>query len=242
MCNLYALTHSRTAVIRWFGVTDNRASQFEPLASIFPGHEAPVLRVDSDGALAFSLMHWGFVLPQPGRAPKRVTNVRDDRIQTSRFWTSSFEDRRCLVPASSYCEPSDERPARWHWFALKGEEPRPLFAFPGIWRRWKGPVRKDGPVVEQEVFAFLTTSPNSLTATINHERMPVLLSSPEEWRVWLNGRPSEAFSLTAPYAPDAMHIVRSGASKADTEEGSETIRLADQENPKREKSHQMKLF
>jgi len=25
------------------------------------------------------------------------------------------------------------KPATWHWFALKGEEPRPLFAFPGTW-------------------------------------------------------------------------------------------------------------
>jgi putative SOS response-associated peptidase YedK len=223
MCNLYALTHSRTAVIRWFGVSDNRAAQFEPLASIFPGCEAPVLRAASDGALELSLMNWGFVLPQTGRAPKRITNVRDDRIQTSRFWTESFETRRCLVPASSYCEPSEERPARWHWFALKGAEPRSLFAFPGIWRRWKGPVRKDGPVVEQEVFAFLTTSPNNLTAAINHERMPLLLSSPEEQRQWLSGTPSEAMSLARSFEPEAMQIVRSGASKADSEEGTEFV-------------------
>jgi len=221
MCNLYALTHSRTAVIRWFGVTDNRAVQFEPLASIFPGHEAPVLRAASDGTLELSMMNWGFVLPQTGRAPKRVTNVRDDRIQTSRFWTDSFETRRCLVPASSYCEPSEERPARWHWFALKGEEPRPLFAFPGIWRRWKGPVRKDGPVVDQEVFAFLTTSPNSLTATINHERMPVLLSTHENWKLWLSGTNGEALSLARSFEPEDMQIVRSGARKADSEEGTE---------------------
>jgi putative SOS response-associated peptidase YedK len=50
-------------------------------------------------------MSWGFVLLQPGKAPRRVTNVRDDKILTSRFWTPSFQQRRCLVPASSYCEP-----------------------------------------------------------------------------------------------------------------------------------------
>jgi len=32
----------------------------------------------------------------------------------------------------------------------------------------------NGDAVEQEVFAFMTTEPNELTASINHERRPVL--------------------------------------------------------------------
>jgi|SRR5262245_36046880 len=60
-----------------------------------------------------------------------------------------------------------------------------MFAFPGIWRRYQGPIKKDGPKVDIEVFAFLTTSPNKLVATINHERMPVLLTREEEFDVWL---------------------------------------------------------
>ena len=61
-------------------------------------------------------------------------------------------------------------PATWHWFALKGAGPRSLFAFPGIWRRYKGPVKKDGPNVDIETYCFLTTTPNPLVATISHER------------------------------------------------------------------------
>jgi len=30
------------------------------------------------------------------------------------------------------------------------------FAFPGIWRQYKGPVKKDGPNVDIETYAFLT--------------------------------------------------------------------------------------
>ncbi len=56
---------------------------------------------------------------------------------------------------------------------------RPLFAFAGVWRRYKGPLKKDGPSVELEVYSFLTTTPNPLVETINHERMPVLLTSEE---------------------------------------------------------------
>jgi hypothetical protein len=36
-------------------------------------------------------MSWGFMLVQNGRAPRPVTNVRDDKILTSRFWKRSFE-------------------------------------------------------------------------------------------------------------------------------------------------------
>jgi putative SOS response-associated peptidase YedK len=87
---------------------------------IFPGWSAPVVRNAADGEREVSLLTWGFVLLQDGRAPKRVTNTRDDKIKGP-FWSESFKQRRCLVPASSFCEPHDGRkPASWHWFALKG--------------------------------------------------------------------------------------------------------------------------
>jgi putative SOS response-associated peptidase YedK len=90
-------------------------------------------------------MSWGFVLLQDGKAPRRVTNVRDDKILTSRFWTPSFQQRRCLVPASRYSEPDNGKPAQWHWFTVNGDEDRRLFAFLGIWQRWNGPVKKRRP-------------------------------------------------------------------------------------------------
>jgi putative SOS response-associated peptidase YedK len=37
-------------------------------------------------------------------------------------------------------------------------------------------MKKDGPDIEADVYAFMTTTPNELTATIMHDRMPVLLS------------------------------------------------------------------
>ena len=124
------------------------------------------MRKAADGERELVNLNWGFVLLQKGLAPRRVTNVRDDKILTSKFWRPSFEQRRCLVPASSYCEPKGEKPATWHWFALNGDEERPLFAFPGVWTRYRGPLKKNGDNVDQEVFAFMTTEPNALTASI----------------------------------------------------------------------------
>jgi len=156
------------------------------------------------------------MLLQNGKAPRPVTNVRDDTILKSSFWKSSSQERRCLVPASSFCEPNgDVKPATWHWFSLKGTDERPLFVFPGIWRRYKGPMKKDGPNVDFETYAFLTTTPNSLVATINHERMPVVLTHEEEFETWLRGSSEEAMGLAREYPPEQMRIVQEGAFKED---------------------------
>lgn len=215
MCNLYSMTRAPDAVRRLFRVAHNRCTAFEPVRAIFPGHLAPVVRKAPDGEREITMLSWGFVLPQDGRAAKRVTNVRDDKALSSPFWWESFQLRRCLVPASSFCEPKGARPAVWHWFALRGEETRPLFAFPGVWSRWKGQLKPGAPTVELEVFAILTTNPNDLVATINHERMPVLLDRQEQFEIWLNGSPSEALALIRSYDANGMRIVQAGSDRED---------------------------
>ena len=217
MCNLYSLNKQRDMVARFFRVSHNRAASYEPLSAIFPGHTAAVVRASAEGELELVPMSCGFVLPQAGKVARRVTNVRDDKILESRFWRSSFEERRCLVPATSFCEPNgDVKPATWHWFAINnGNDPRPLFAFPGIWRRYVGSLKKDGPSVDLQTYAFLTTTPNSLVATINHERMPVLLTTQSDCDTWLRGSASEALELAREYPPGRMRIVLEGFGKED---------------------------
>lgn len=219
MCNLYSLTRAHEAVLRLFRVGHNRAVPVESKDAIFPGHLAPVVRKAADGERELVTMNWGFILLRDGYAPKRVTNTRDDKIST-RFWKSSFEQRRCLVPATSFCEPHDGRkPATWHWFAIKGEEPRPIFAFAGLWMRWRGPVKKDGPNVEQDVFSFMTTTPNDLTVSINHARSPVLLTSEDDFATWLRGDAADVEQLLRPYPAERMRIVQEGFDKRDNLDG-----------------------
>jgi putative SOS response-associated peptidase YedK len=98
------MTRAPEAVLRLFRVSHNRAAVIDGKAAIFPGYVAPVVRKADEGERGLVNLNWGFVLLQKGPAPRRVTNVRDDK-------------RRCLVPASSYCEPKGEKPAVWHWFA-----------------------------------------------------------------------------------------------------------------------------
>ena len=130
------------------------------------------------------------------------------RHQRPRRQDPSFEQRRGLVPGSSYCEPKGEKPATSHWY-----DARPMFTFPGVWTRYEGPLKKNGDTVEQEVFAFMTTEPNEPTASINHERMPVLLTDPTGFETWLWNSTEDAFKLARSYAADQTRIVQSGSDR-----------------------------
>lgn len=216
MCTLYANQKARDSIRALFRVSDNRAAYFEPRDAILPSETAPVVRLAEDGERELVNLSWGFVRREPGKAPRRVVNTRDDQLRGNPFWQDSFVKRRCLVPVTSYSEPKGVKPATWYWFAVNSEDdPRPLFAFPGIWRHYRGPLKKDGPEVEIDVYSIMTTTPNELTASINHERMPVLLTSEVEWAMWLYGTPEAAFALCRPYAADRMRIVGSGLEKRD---------------------------
>lgn len=215
MCTLYANTKGRELIRNLFRVSDNRAVAIEPKDAILPSELGPIVRLADDGERELVEMSWGFVRLEQGTAPRRVMNTRDDQVRGNPFWRDSFAKRRCLVPVTAYSEAKGQKPATWYWLTINGDDPRPLFAFAGLWRRYKGPVKRDGPSVDIEVFSFMTTTPNELTASINHERMPVLLTTEAEYDTWMHSTPNEAFALCRSYPAEQMRIVGSGLEKRD---------------------------
>jgi len=210
MCNLYSMTSNQEAMRRLFRFTRSEIGNLPLFASIFPGQDAPVVRRVADDERELLLMSWGFVLPQDGKAPKRVTNARADKVATSPFWRSSFHERRCLVPATSFAEPKGKKPAVWHWFGLAGDEPRPPFAFAGLWRPWRGELK--GELVNLDVMAIVTTTPNDVVKPIHPTRMPVILEAADH-EAWLTGGPDAALALARPYPAEKMRIVFKGDTK-----------------------------
>lgn len=211
VCNLYSMTTGVEAIRQLFKVTKihSNAGNLPALSSIFPAYDAPVIRPDGKDR-ELKMMHWGFILPQKDRAPKAVTNARGDKVTTSPFWKSSFAARRCLVPATSFAEPKGRKPAIWHWFGMKGDLPRPPFAFAGIWRTWHGPYK--GETRHLEVFAILTTTPNDIVRPIHPNRMPVILAE-TQYDTWLQASPEDAIELAKPFPAANMHIVHKGETK-----------------------------
>lgn len=59
----------------------------------------------------------------------------------------------------------------------------------------------------------MTTTPNALVETVNHERMPVLLATSEAQDQWMDGNDEEAFSLCKPCHPEEMRLVQTAYEK-----------------------------
>ena len=169
---------------------------------------APIVRNGAGGERELVMARWGMPgPPQYGGAP--VTNIRNLESPHWRGWLGRHN--RCLVPATSFCEYADTKPHKTPiWFALAEE--RPLFAFAGLWTRWRG-VRgpKRAPVAgEHELFGFLTTKANAVIAPIHPKAMTVILTTPDEFDRWLEADTLDALALQRPLADDALRIVAKG--------------------------------
>ena len=190
MCNLYSVTKGQSAIRDLFSVRHDRAGNLPPLPAIFPDQLAPIVRLGPGGERELVMARWGMPgPPQYGGQP--VTNIRNLSSPHWRGWLG--KRNRCIVPATSFCEYLDTKPRNTPmWFALS--EDRPLFAFAGLWTRWRG-VRgpKSAPVEgEHELFGFLTTEANAIVAPVHAKAMPVILTTPAEVDRWLEADTAEA--------------------------------------------------
>jgi putative SOS response-associated peptidase YedK len=120
-----------------------------------------------------------------------------------------------LVPATSFCayadKPDQETKRKTPtWFALSEE--RPLFFFAGIWREWTGTRgTKTDPVDGKHLlYSFLTTDSNAIVKPIHAKAMPVILTSKEEWEIWLKASEEKALELQRPLSDKMLRIVASG--------------------------------
>ncbi len=215
MCNLYSNTIPVTAMRQLFDVTveRDRLGNAEPLAAIYPKHLASVVGKGDEGKRELVPLSWGFRTTKKSKKtgaviqPGAWNNARYDKVRSYGLWKQSFEERRCLVPASSFCEAKGRNPASYYWFVLKCDEDRPPFAFAGMWQtsRYQG---NEGPE-EVETYTVITTAANDLVKPIHPQRMPAILK-PEDYEQWMDGNADDAFELLEPLNSNETQIVRSG--------------------------------
>ncbi|MFW2349226.1 SOS response-associated peptidase [Qipengyuania sp.] len=184
MCNLYNMTKTKNEVAKWFDAADALGgANFG--TEVFPGYPGAVV---AEGRL--SQMTWGFPLVMRGRngqplKPKPVNNARADKLD-SFFWRYSFEERRCLIPATAWAEAEGPRGGKTRsWLSRPDAD---LFAVAGVWRNSEEWGR---------CFSMVMTEACGAAAEC-HTRMPVLLRD-EDWPRWTDGSPEEALKLCRPW-------------------------------------------
>jgi putative SOS response-associated peptidase YedK len=163
-----------------FSIRTNLYQLEFPDNGFWPLGTVPVIRRDDSGQRELAPMEWGllpFWWKPSDKAPKRSSfqrktiNARSEDVDAKPTYREAFRRRRCLMPAGEFFE-------RNHYFRFADDRP---FAFAALWESWRG---GDGAIVES--CTLLTTEPNELVRSVGHHRMPVLLSSEAEYRLWMN--------------------------------------------------------
>ncbi len=185
MCGRYRLTRSKQVVEAHFdAVSAEHEPDWPPRYNIAPTQPVPVIRQNvQEPRRELSLLRWGLIpaWAKDAAGAARMINARSETAATLPAFRSALKFRRCLIPADGFYEWQKAGKAKQPYcFEVdSGAGTADLFAFAGLWERWKDPTGK-----LLETCSILTTTPNAVTEAV-HDRMPVILNA-ENYDLWLD--------------------------------------------------------
>jgi len=199
MCGRYRLSRRKQVVEEYFESVSEE-EDWSPRYNIAPTQPVATIRQKGNSRI-LSTMRWGLV---PSWATdikigNQLINGRSESVLEKPALRDSFRSRRCLIPADGFYEWKKSGKAR-HPFHF-GMKDGSLFAFAGVWDRWKSPA---GQVLES--CSILTTAPNQLLDGV-HDRMPVILPQ-RHYQLWLAAPATESgrlADLLVPFDASFMH-------------------------------------
>lgn len=195
MCGRYRLTRAEKMAQKFEA---DFAGELQPRYNIAPTQPVPVVRTTSSRRTITS-MRWGLIPSWATDPSSAQINARTETILEKPSFKESFERRRCLIPADGFYEWRRRGKTKQPFhFGLKDDS---LFAFAGIWDRWKD---SNGAGIES--CAILTTTPNELMQDV-HDRMPVIVGE-QDYVAWLNTPPADSQRLTDLLLPYGAELMR----------------------------------
>ncbi|MBX3042688.1 MAG: SOS response-associated peptidase [Candidatus Kapabacteria bacterium] len=148
--------------------------------NISPMQNISIITNDNSDLLLESA-NWGFIpkWAKDKSIGSKMFNARAETIDEKPSFRSSFQNRRCLIPASHFYEwQKTDRIKQKIPFKIDVIN-QSFFFFAGIWDEWKD---ENSNIIKSAT--IITTEPNSLMSTIHH-RMPVILNI-NHVDLWLN--------------------------------------------------------
>jgi putative SOS response-associated peptidase YedK len=201
MCGRYRLSRRKRLIEEYFDACSGE-EEWAPRYNIAPTQAVPVIRQNpKEPRRELSLVRWGLIPSwvKGSSGAARMTNARSETAATKPAFRDALKFRRCLVPADGFYEWQKTGKAKQPYcFEVNEGE---LFAFAGIWERWKDP---SGQWVKS--CSILTTTPNAVTAAI-HDRMPVILD-PDGYDLWLDPGMQNASAASELLKPCDARLMR----------------------------------
>jgi putative SOS response-associated peptidase YedK len=230
MCGRYRLSRRKQLLEEYFD-TAPWEEEWTPRFNIAPTQTVPVIRQHpKEPVRQVSLMKWGLIPHWSKNASIAAStiNAKSETATTKPAFRDPLKFRRCLIPADGFYEWKRTAKANQPFcFEIDDGE---LFAFAGLWDGWK-----DAGGNWIKTCSILTTTPNTLTATV-HDRMPVILD-PESYDLWLDpGMQNVAAisELLKPYDAGQMQLYpvssRVNHVTNDDEECSRRVEIAEPQN------------
>jgi putative SOS response-associated peptidase YedK len=204
MCGRYGRRGDKQKIAEAFHVKTNMEEvDFEEDDDAAPGSIQPVVMANRDGERALENMRWGFKTPKA-----LLFNTRSDSAATSNFWKKRFEDKRCIIPASSFFEWQGDKGRKTKYEVVVPHQK--YFGMAGVWAPWKNPKTDKW----ENTFSIFTSDPNGVMVPI-HDRQPVILE-PNEYEEWLaqSERPPVHLLRVFPDEKMKMMPVAGGAVEA----------------------------
>ncbi len=198
MCGRFSLGASATDLTSHFNVQETL--EVAARHNVAPTQQVLTVLQSAGATRRLSRMRWGLI-PAWAKDPaigSRLINARAETVAMKPAFRRPLRERRCLIPTDGFYEWEAQGQRKRPWF-IRMRDGR-LFAFAGLWDRWRDPVGK-----ELESCTIITTTPNDLIRPFHH-RMPVILA-PIDYDLWLDGNIQDVgrlLPLLTPYPPEQM--------------------------------------
>ncbi len=208
MCGRYRLARKKEILAETFDVENE--VDWSPRYNVAPSQDVPVVRQDAARpARSLSLIRWGLIpsWSKDAKAGYKMINARAETVADMPAFRDPFRSRRCLVPADGFYEWTKQGKQKSPFcFSMADDS---VFAFAGIWDRWRDPNKMNPDKEWIETCSIITTSANALLSGIP-DRMPVILKR-DDYDLWLDPgfkKVDALRDLLKPFPADAMRHYR----------------------------------